>query len=179
MKNPPRMERFWWGSLEVPVGLVVVVGTAEQLLEIGLLPPGSSVRAWLASRYPTCAPAGEGPVPLALRQLAEYFQGRRRRFEVPLAAERCSDFGQRVLEALSQVPYAERISYGELARLAGSPGAARAVGRVMAGNRWPIVVPCHRVVGAGGRLTGYSGGTGLDCKQWLLDFEAEVAAREI
>lgn len=178
MKNPHRLERSWWGSLEVPVGLVVVVGTGEQLLEIGLLPPGSSVRAWLASRYPSCAPAGEGPVRLALQQLAEYFQGRRRRFELPLAAGRSSGFGERVRAALCQVPYGERVSYGALARLAGSPGAARAVGRVMAGNRWPLVVPCHRVVGAGGRLTGYSGGTGLDCKQWLLDFEADVAARE-
>jgi len=80
-----------------------------------------------------------------------------------------------VLQQLQQVPYASTVSYGELAVLAGSPHAARAVGRVMAGNPWPLIVPCHRVVASNGSLGGYSGGEGVPTKQWLLDFERRVA----
>jgi methylated-DNA-[protein]-cysteine S-methyltransferase len=104
----------------------------------------------------------------AARELDEYFRGARRAFSVPLAPDGTS-FQRRVWEALLEIPYGETTSYGELARRIGSPGASRAVGLANGSNPLPIVVPCHRVIGANGSLTGYGGG--LDIKQHLLALE--------
>ncbi|HEX2163750.1 MAG TPA: methylated-DNA--[protein]-cysteine S-methyltransferase [Thermoanaerobaculia bacterium] len=101
-------------------------------------------------------------------QLAEYFAGRRRSFDLPLAP-RGTDFQRAVWEELARVPYGETISYGELARRVGRQGAARAIGAANGANPLPIVVPCHRVIGADGSLTGYGGG--LDRKRTLLGLE--------
>jgi methylated-DNA-[protein]-cysteine S-methyltransferase len=105
-------------------------------------------------------------------ELREYFDGRRRRFEVALALHG-SPFQLKVWRALREIPYATTASYGEIARRIGEPGAARAVG--LANNRNPIalIVPCHRVIGATGRLVGYGGG--LAAKDWLLRHECEIA----
>ena len=108
----------------------------------------------------------------AIRQLDEYFAGARRSFDLPLALEG-TPFQRRVWQALAGIPYGETIDYGELARRVGRPGAARAVGGANARNPVSIVLPCHRVVGAGGRLTGYAGG--LDVKRGLLEHERRVA----
>lgn len=90
---------------------------------------------------------------------------------LPLDLDRLSPFARDVLIALrDNVPHAATVSYGNLARLGGHPGAARACGRVMAANPWPLVIPCHRVVGARGQLTGF-GGCGLPMKQFLLKLE--------
>lgn len=105
----------------------------------------------------------------AERQLAEYFAGRRTAFDLPLALEG-TDFQRRVWDELVEIPFGERTSYGELARRVGRPGSARAVGLANGRNPVSIVVPCHRVVGSDGTLTGYGGG--LDRKAWLLDHEA-------
>lgn len=105
----------------------------------------------------------------ALRaQLAEYFAGERRGFELPLAPVG-DDFRQRVWALLRQIPYGERTTYGALAARLGQPGAAQAVGAANGANPISIIVPCHRVVGADGSLTGYAGG--LDRKRWLLAHE--------
>jgi methylated-DNA-[protein]-cysteine S-methyltransferase len=102
-------------------------------------------------------------------QFAEYFAGERTRFDLPLAPAG-TPFQRRVWDALCEIPYGETISYGELARRVGSPGAFRAVGLANGRNPLAIIVPCHRVIGADGRLTGYGGG--LDRKRWLLEHEA-------
>lgn len=107
-------------------------------------------------------------------ELAAYFSGCLRNFSVPIDLERQSDFSRRVLGALLRVGYGETVTYGELALRAGYPRAARAVGRVMARNPVPIVIPCHRVVGCGGKMTGYSGGHGIETKEWLLAHEQQV-----
>ncbi len=109
--------------------------------------------------------------PLARRaraQLSEYFAGRRKTFDLPLAA-RGTPFQQKVWDFLRRIPYGQTRSYGQIAAAAGNPRACRAVG--MANNKNPlgIVVPCHRVVGANGALTGYAGG--LDKKAFLLELE--------
>lgn len=83
-----------------------------------------------------------------------------------------SRFQRVALEGCCQIPPGRTQSYGRLAEIVGSPGAARAVGMAMAGNRWPILIPCHRVVGAGNKLTGYSGAGGLGTKQRLLSLES-------
>ena len=106
------------------------------------------------------------------QQLAEYFAGERRTFDLPLAP-RGTGFQQIVWRALTQIAYAETASYGALARTIGRPAASRAVGAANGKNPISIIVPCHRVVGANGTLTGYAGG--LAAKQWLLAHEQRHA----
>ena len=104
----------------------------------------------------------------ARRQLAEYFARTRTTFDVPLDPAG-SAFQRRVWDALRAIPYGTTLSYSELARRLGDPRATRAVGAANARNPIPIIVPCHRVVGASGELTGFGGG--LDRKRWLLEHE--------
>lgn len=103
------------------------------------------------------------------RELDEYFSGRRRAFDLALDLRALPPFTVRVLGELARVPYGETTTYGALAAKVGHPKAARAVGTVMNRNRIPIVLPCHRVVGATGSLTGYAGG--LERKSMLLELE--------
>jgi len=103
------------------------------------------------------------------RQLDEYFAGERREFALPLAP-RGSEWELRVWEALRGIPYGETRSYGQIAAQVGMASAARAVGIANARNPISVIVPCHRVIGADGSLTGYGGG--LDRKRFLLDLEA-------
>ncbi len=92
--------------------------------------------------------------------------------EISLPMDGLSPFAAKVLDTLRmQVEYGQTVTYGELAAMCGRPGAARAVGGFMARNPWPLLVPCHRVLGAKGRLTGFSGGGGLELKAWLLQRE--------
>lgn len=107
-------------------------------------------------------------LPEATRQLAEYFAGERTSFDLPLAPAG-TDFQKEVWAALAAIPYGETRSYGQLAIAVGRPGASRAVGLANGRNPLSIVVPCHRVVGSDGKLTGYSGGP--ERKQFLLDLE--------
>jgi methylated-DNA-[protein]-cysteine S-methyltransferase len=108
-------------------------------------------------------------------ELREYFAGNRREFAMPLAA-RGTEFQRRVWEELSRIPYGATISYRELATRVGNPAACRAVARANATNPIPIVVPCHRVIGADGSLTGYGGG--IDRKRFLLALEGVPLASE-
>jgi methylated-DNA-[protein]-cysteine S-methyltransferase len=102
-------------------------------------------------------------------QLAQYFEGSRRDFDLPLAPEG-TDFQLAVWRELRRIPFGERVSYSEIARRIGRPDAVRAVGAANGANPIAIVIPCHRVVGSDGSLTGYGGG--LPVKRWLLDHEA-------
>ncbi len=102
------------------------------------------------------------------RQLQEYFAGTRREFALPLAAEG-TDFQRAVWSALQEVPYGATASYGAIARRIGRPAAVRAVGLANGRNPIPIVVPCHRIIGSDGSLTGFGGG--LHRKRWLLELE--------
>jgi methylated-DNA-[protein]-cysteine S-methyltransferase len=108
----------------------------------------------------------------AAAQLGEYFEGKRRDFNLPLNATGTS-FQRSVWSALSTIPYGELRSYGEIARAIGRPRAVRAVGAANGRNPLPIVVPCHRVVGADGSLTGFAGG--LELKKVLLKHEDAIA----
>ena len=104
----------------------------------------------------------------AARQLEAYFQGARQSFDLPVAPAGTS-FQRTVWAAMAQIPYGETVTYGELAARIGRPGAARAVGRACGANPIPVILPCHRVVGKNGALTGYAGG--LERKRLLLALE--------
>jgi methylated-DNA-[protein]-cysteine S-methyltransferase len=107
------------------------------------------------------------------RRLVDFASGAADDFaDVPLFTARLSEFDQSVVRACRRIPYGATLSYGELAKRAGHAGAARGVGRTMATNRFPIIVPCHRVVAAGGRIGGYSAPQGLAMKRRLLALEA-------
>jgi methylated-DNA-[protein]-cysteine S-methyltransferase len=113
------------------------------------------------------------PLPEVRRQVAAYFAGQLQTFELPLAP-RGTLFERRVWDALVAIPYGETRSYAEIARAIGRPDACRAVGRANGRNPIPIVIPCHRVIGSDGSLTGYGGG--LDLKRYLLGLEGVVPA---
>jgi methylated-DNA-[protein]-cysteine S-methyltransferase len=146
---------------DLPPGRWALVATARGLADVRLLtdepaPPGAE---------------GAGDVLReAEQQLREYFAGTRREFNLPLDLSGRTPFQERVLAACLGVGYGETASYGEVARRAGHPGAARAVGQVMATNRLALVVPCHRVVAGSGGLGGYGGGLALKAR--LLAMEA-------
>jgi methylated-DNA-[protein]-cysteine S-methyltransferase len=112
--------------------------------------------------------ARAAPLAAATRQLNEYFAGTRREFDLPLRSQG-TQFQQRVWRELAAIPYGQTWSYGDLAARIGKPSASRAVGLANGRNPISILVPCHRVIGANGSLTGYGGG--LERKQWLLEHE--------
>jgi methylated-DNA-[protein]-cysteine S-methyltransferase len=112
----------------------------------------------------------------AIAQLEAWFAGEIQAFDFALAAEG-TPFRKAVWSELVRIPYGETISYGELARRIGDPSASRAVGAANGANPLPIVVPCHRVIGANGKLTGFGGG--LPTKQWLLEHERRHAPRPL
>jgi len=109
----------------------------------------------------------------AIRQLQAYFRGERKDFQLPLALVGTA-FQLRVWQRLREIPYGETISYGQLAREIGQPQASRAVGLANGSNPIPIIIPCHRVIGSNGKLTGYGGG--LPIKEKLLAFESRQLA---
>jgi methylated-DNA-[protein]-cysteine S-methyltransferase len=112
-----------------------------------------------------------------------YFEGEPVRFDLPLDLSGIPEFTRSVLLACNRIPYGETASYGELARKVGKPGAGRAVGQAMRRNPLPPIIPCHRVIGSDGSLTGFAGGTeGLPVKQALLDREkgtGEVVSKPV
>jgi methylated-DNA-[protein]-cysteine S-methyltransferase len=164
-------------SVDTPVGALLLTADDSGLTSVRFeewrAVPARPQPAWLeddGARGDASAVLAE-----ARRQLADYFAGRTRGFDLPLAPHG-TPFQRRVWEALRALAWGETVSYAELARRVGAPGAARAVGAANGRNPLPIVVPCHRVIGADGTLTGFGGGVGR--KEWLLAHEgAWPAAR--
>jgi len=159
-----------------PIGPLTLVAAGGALAGVYMdaqrhLPPAGSLGEPAGPDVPAAAPLAE-----AAGQLAEYFAGERTGFELPLAMDG-TGFQRRVWAALRDIPYGETISYGELARRIGSASASRAVGLANGKNPVSIIVPCHRVVGAGGSLTGYGGG--LDRKRFLLALEQRVSGQTL
>lgn len=150
-------------TFESPIGELLAVGDGQALHGL-YMQEGRTRRAvepgWEAAAEPFAG---------VRAQLAEYFTGQRRTFDVPLATAG-SPFQRRVWHALREIPYGQTTSYGELARRIGVPSASRAVGVANGHNPIAVIVPCHRVIGADGSLTGYGGG--LERKRLLLDLEA-------
>jgi methylated-DNA-[protein]-cysteine S-methyltransferase len=161
-----------YDTVESPIGDLLVAVTSDGLLRITFDPdPGAVVE-----RISRAVGRGVLRVPRAVdptrAELDEYFAGRRRIFDLSLDLRDATPFTERVLAELARVPYGHTATYGELASRAGRPKAARAVGMVMNRNPIPIVLPCHRIVGASGDLVGYAGG--LDRKVELLRLEGAM-----
>lgn len=130
--------------------------------------------AYLAKRFKRPAqPDFEKAAP-ALLQLDEYLRGTRKAFDLPVDWSLLRPFQRQVLGIVSAIPYGGIRTYGEIAHEIGNPKSARAVGRANATNPMPLVIPCHRVIGADGKLHGYGGGEGLPTKEWLLKLEGAV-----
>jgi len=160
--------------LRTPVGPFLLEGDAEGLTGVGL--PGDPETERAAFGAPTARPSGAAGAVLAMAasQLEEYLSGARTAFTLPLCP-RGTPFQLSVWHALADIPYGQTVTYGELARRVGRPGAARAVGQANGANPLPVVLPCHRVVASGGRLGGYGGGVAL--KRRLLELEGADVAR--
>jgi methylated-DNA-[protein]-cysteine S-methyltransferase len=148
-----------------PIGEITLVVTGDDLTGLYLI--GQRHRPAQETFGRPGDPADE-PFAATIAQLGEYFAGRRTRFDLPIAFHGTA-FQRMIWTALREIPFGETVSYGELAELIGKPTAARAVGLANGKNPVGIIVPCHRVIGASGSLTGYGGG--LENKQWLLDLE--------
>lgn len=155
--------------ISTPVGPLVIRGTTGAVHEIHFV-RDKSMRDELMRDDPADSheQSVSAPVRDAVRQLDEYFHGRRHRFDVPIDLAGTS-FQRAVWNQLLTIPYGTTCTYGDLADAVGKPGAARAVGAAVGRNPISVVVPCHRVVAAGGRLGGYGGG--LDKKRFLLQLE--------
>lgn len=164
----------FFSDVDTPLGMVRIVADEEAIIALGFYPERNKKLA----RFGLTGEEGETPLTRkAASQLEEYFAGQRKSFDLPISFGDQSSFSKNILDCLNGVPYGEILSYGILASLSGHPKSARAVGRVMAANPVPIIVPCHRVVGASGKMTGYSGGDGVSTKEWLLAFEAKNSSR--
>ncbi len=153
-------------TLATPVGLLLLVAQGENLVNIGF-ENIFDIPVVLKNRRDVSM---TGALKQTIGQLTEYFQGKRKTFDLPLLPIG-SDFQQEVWQQMSKIPYGETRSYKELATALGNSNKARAVGQAANRNPLPIVVPCHRVIGSSGRLTGFAGG--LVVKDYLLRFEAE------
>jgi methylated-DNA-[protein]-cysteine S-methyltransferase len=160
--------------LDSPVGELFVGVSERGLCAISYSAEPAAVVDQLARSFGARVLRSPRPVEPVARQLDEYFEGKRRNFELGLDLRVAREFGRTVLGELARVPFGEVTTYGALAARAGKPKAARAVGTIMNRNPIPIVLPCHRVVGANGSLVGYAGG--LERKQALLRLEGVVLA---
>lgn len=145
-----------------PIGELLVAGENGALREIRFA-PASADDGWTRD---------DAALADAAAQLSAYFAGERQAFDLPLEP-RGTEFQRAVWSALQRIPFAETTTYAALAQVIGRPAAVRAVGAANGANPIPIVIPCHRVIGSSGSLTGFGGG--LPVKRWLLDHEARLA----
>ena len=163
-----------YDGVESPLGALFVGVSERGLCVISYEADPDAEVERLARSFGSRVLRSPRPVDPARRQLDEYFAGKRRQFDLDVDLRLARDFGRTVLEELGRVPFGEVTTYGALAAKAGKPRAARAVGTIMNRNPVPIVLPCHRVVGANGSLVGYAGG--LERKQTLLRLEGALLA---
>ncbi len=160
---PPRHTRWvQWISVPTPIGAFGVAAESGEIVAVHF--------GGLGRNRPA-----EDPQPVlveANRQLDAYFAGELTDFAIAVAAPSGTEFEKAVWKVIAGIPYGEMLTYGEIAKMIGDPDAARAVGTACNHNPVPVIVPCHRVVGAGGKLVGFGGG--LDRKRFLLQLEARV-----
>lgn len=157
------------GSMSTPVGDLLITSTAQHITGIAFV---WSTDNQLLHQVPSHS-QDNSLVQLAIQQLAQYFAGQRQQFHLPLQIEG-TEFRQQVWRQLTQIPFGQTVSYTDITEAIGRKGAVRAVGSANGANPLAIVVPCHRVIGKNGTLTGYRGG--LSRKEWLLNHELKLSS---
>ena len=155
--------------VDAPIGRLIVASDGQAISGVWMANADPDDAEW-ESRRGADVVLGD-----ARAELIAYFRGELRTFTVPLAPNG-TDFQRRVWRSLTEIPYGTTISYAELARRVGNEAAVRAVGAANGRNPIPIIVPCHRVIGSDGSLTGFGGG--LDRKRWLLQHENSLPAQQ-
>ncbi len=170
--TPSPLARMVWQSPLGPLGLVARDG---RLTAIFLKADPAWFPFQVERTYGTSGRESLTAFAQARKELEEYFEGKRLVFRLPLDLDQGTPFQRRVWRALIEIPYGHTVTYKEVAHSIGQPSALRAVGAAAGANPLPVVIPCHRVVGAGGRLGGYSGG--LDVKTRLLELESRTRMR--
>ena len=166
------MKTFFYTTLKTPIKLFLIISSEKGLVKIVFIDTKESLPLRsLKNEYPDITLVEDKSKNRdASDQLKEYFAGTRKKFTLPLDIQG-TPFQKRVWAAVVQIPYGQTCSYGEIASRIGKPGSARAVGMANHNNPVPIVIPCHRIVGANGSLTGY--GAGIPIKEKLLNLEKE------
>ena len=165
-------ESVFIGRLDpTPIGPLWVGASARGLVAIEIGAEEEEFVASLKRRGFERINRDPQPLASALTQLGEYLAGERQNFDLPIDWSSLSPYQEEVLRRVYAVPYGRVSTYGEIARQLGKPGAARAVGRANATNPIPLVIPCHRVLGADGALRGYGAPGGVETKAWLLRLE--------
>jgi methylated-DNA-[protein]-cysteine S-methyltransferase len=161
-----------YAIVDSPIGTLVAAATPQGLVRLAYEDFNGGLDTVLDTLATKLSPRIlENPARLdgVRRELDEYFAGQRTTFDVPIDWALYSDFGRRVLQATANIPFGQTASYGDVARTAGNAKASRAAGRALGANAIPIIVPCHRVIGTSGKLTGYTGG--MHRKEALLRLE--------
>lgn len=157
---------LYYETYESPIGEICIITTEEFITHLLLFK-----KEWLAYIDKYAAQKGSKLGQLAIFQLREYFQGERKNFDLPLALEG-TDYQLKVWKAVTQVPFGETTSYQEIANRIGNPKSVRAIGQANKANKLPIIIPCHRIIGKNGAMTGYAG-PHINIKVELLELEKE------
>lgn len=159
-------------EIDSPLGTWLAAATKRGLVRIAFKDTFDDVLDELSERISPRIVKMPAKLDDLRREFEEYFEGRRRDFEMPLDWQLVGGFNRRVLQATAKIPYGKMSTYKTMATQAGSPRAARAAGNALHNNPIPLVVPCHRVIGSGGSLVGYGGG--LPMKEYLLKLEGAL-----
>jgi methylated-DNA-[protein]-cysteine S-methyltransferase len=164
-----------YALVDSPIGMLVAAATPRGLATLSYVDRfdgADGVLDWVAAKLSPRILEAPARLDDVRRELDEYFEGRRHDFDLPIDWALASEFGRRILKATAAIPFGQVSTYGKVAAQAGNPKASRAAGRALGANPIPIVVPCHRVIGSSGQLTGYTGG--LHRKVALLQIEGVV-----
>ncbi len=174
-KNKREDVKIFFSVYEAPSGVGGIVANNKGLLEV-FLPVKDAIEdmiSKISKFYPTVS--GENTLTRkASELLRRYFSGQKVSFDLPLDMEDCTEFRRDVYEAVSRIPYGSVRTYAEIASEIKSPKSSRGVGSAMAKNLLPIIIPCHRVIGSDGKMTGYSAPGGTDMKEALLRMEGVI-----
>jgi methylated-DNA-[protein]-cysteine S-methyltransferase len=169
VRPPAARPTVYWCAIRTPIGRLLVAASESGLVRVSFPQSEASFVADLRTRLNTDVVRSAARTADIVHQLRAYFAGERRTFDVRVDLSGLTPFHRRVLAAAASVPAGQVVSYGEIARRIGRPGGSRAVGQALGRNPVPIVIPCHRVIAAGGRIGGYGGG--LTIKRKLLRLE--------
>jgi methylated-DNA-[protein]-cysteine S-methyltransferase len=160
-----KIHKDTWVAFKTPIGIVRVYAQNEKVTFIDI-----------AAKDAMVGSAGKADVlKTAEKELTQYFSGKLTKFTVPVDLSSGTEFQRSVWKQISRIPFGKLKTYKDIADAIGKPKAARAVGGAVGSNPVPLVVGCHRVLGASGKITGYSGGDGLPTKRWLLAHEGLTA----